>query len=162
MEIIGKMDSSKAKLNARRYIPVEQVVNRGIKRVKGLDIENPSASIKATNLFISPKLDDFKKTIDDIKSTQNVAQQLQEKLREMVETAYLASVEEIKNLKQLIDERTIQNKPLISLNKQLNRAIVHSAALYEALTPAYQAETLASSTKISEFLTEIVAKVNSV
>lgn len=155
------MDRAKAKLNARRYIPVEQVVDRSIKRVKS--VTNPQLpSVKATNLFISPKLDDFKKTIDDIRTVQNNAQVLQEKLREMVETAYLASVEEIKNLKQLIDERTIQNKPLISLNKQLNRAIVHSAALYEALTPAYQAETLASSTKISEFLTEIVSKVNSV
>lgn len=158
------MDRAKAKLNARRYIPVEQVVDRNIKRVKSVNTTQlPSVpSVKATNLFISPKLDDFKKTIDDIRTVQNNAQVLQEKLREMVETAYLASVEEIKNLKQLIDERTIQNKPLISLNKQLNRAIVHSAALYEALTPAYQAETLASSTKISEFLTEIVSKVNSV
>lgn len=153
------MDSAKAKLNARRYIPVETVVARDIKRVKSTDI---SSATKATNLFISPKLDDFKKTIDDIRATQNKAQVLQEQLRVMVETAYLASVEEIKNLKQLIDERTIQNKPLVSLNKQLNRAITHSAALYEALVPAYQAETLASSTKISEFLTEIVSKVNSV
>jgi hypothetical protein len=161
MEIIGKMDRNKAKLNAIRYIPIEQVVSRDLKRVKSVDTSKVS-SVKATNLFISPKLDDFKKTIDDIRATQNTAQALQEKLRDMVETAYLASVEEIKNLKQLIDERTVQNKPLISLNKQLNRAIVHSAALYEALTPAYQAETLASSTKISEFLTEIVSKVNSV
>ena len=149
------MDSSKAKLNARRYIPVEQVINRNIQRVKGIDVSNIQPSIKATNLFISPKLDDFKKTIDAIRTTQTTAQELQEKLREMVETAYLASVEEI-------DERTLQQKPLISLNKQLNRAIAHSAALYAALSPAYQAETLASSTKISEFLTEIVSKVNSV
>ena len=156
------MDSSKAKLNARRYIPVEQVINRNIQRVKGIDVSNIQPSIKATNLFISPKLDDFKKTIDAIRTTQTTAQELQEKLREMVETAYLASVEEIKNLKQLIDERTLQQKPLISLNKQLNRAIAHSAALYAALSPAYQAETLASSTKISEFLTEIVSKVKSV
>lgn len=150
------MNYEQARLKALRYIPVEQVVTRSIKR------EKYSPSVKATNVFISPKVEDFKATIEQIRQAQELSRSLQVKLREMLENAYYASLEDIKNLKTLIETRTAEGKPVISFNKQLNKLIAHSAALYAALSPAYQAESLSSSTKIEEFLTEIVTKANAV
>lgn len=150
------MNYDRARLKALRHIPIDQVVNREITR------ERSNPSIKATNVFISPKVEDFKATIEQIRQSQESSRQLQVKLREMLENAYYSSLEDVKNLKNLIETRTAEGKPVISFNKQLNKLIAHSAALYSALSPAYQAESLSSSTKIEEFLTEIVTRANAV
>ena len=154
-----EMDVSELnKLKGRRQIPIAQVVNRPINR----EVRKPIKSVKAVNVFISPRNDDFKKTIDDIRVTLDTLRSLHAHLRGIIEAAYDKSIQDINNLKADIDQRRDTNKPFISSTKQLNRAIAHSAALYTALAPIYQAEAIANSTRPNEYLTEIVSKVNAV
>ena len=154
------MDNFEAKLKARRLIPVNRVVTRPIKRITVKPSEK--SSVKAVNLFIVPQSDDFKQTIDSIRQTLETYRSLHAHLRELVEAAYNQSVQDIESLKKEIEARRGTNKPMVSVGKQLNKSIAHSAALYTALAPVYQAEAIANVTKPNEYLVEIVSKINAV
>lgn len=116
----------------------------------------------ASNMFLKKKGDIFKDTIDRIRNILDNNRQLHTYLRDILEDAYDESIKTISALKDEIEIRRSQGKPVTSLTNQLNKVITHSSSLYSALAPMYQAQAIANITKPEEYLSEIVARINAV